>query len=333
MITLVATLLLLGPPAQAQEEGQKRMSQAPQGLAMEDLALSSFSPKHADPADLFDAAAQFHKRSVLVQSGPDRSVRAVSNMTLFGRTILVLDQPGEVPRILETLQQLDGIEEARFREARDAGEAAPEPARRFETIQYSPRFVSVTTAALALEPFRRDLLLLGEQGEQYQRANLTVLREAGMLVVRDTAENLGRMREVLASVDRPAPQVLVEVQLLEETEGAGQGLPGELRTGLEELLGTASFQEVAASSLRVSVQPEQEVELLLQGQVAWRLQFECSVFDAETGTLALSDCALREEGARSPLFVTSCSVRAGEYTLLGAAGGKRLLTVLRMRPM
>jgi hypothetical protein len=157
------------------------------------------------------------------------------------------------------------------------------------------------------------------------------------IVLRDTREQIETMRALMARLDVAPPQVQLQCWLLRGAEAdTGSRLPKELVQNLSRLVPVEHFEQLSLSMIRASVQPGLPQRLRSDfpddGETArFELDLVCSGYDRAAGVLPLTRC--RFEATSGQEFETSVTLRAGEYTVLGAAGADPLFVVLRFVPL
>jgi hypothetical protein len=328
----LAPLAALAAPTAAQEATQSPVKQPLATFQVGELQLSHFTPRNTSAVELWEALAPFYARDLLVEAETGVLGRRIANMSLFADTLVIFDSPEQSERIVAAAQHLEEILEASA--GRDA--AAAESSARYEVMELRPRFVTLDTLLGALSGFQRTLTLLDEHGYEYEKVNTGLVREPGLLVVRDTPENLQQMRRIVKGVDRPAPQVMLVAQLVQASDGQGDtGLPEELVTNLARLVGRDAFELLTTSTLRASAAPGSEVRMQLDTMVrAYSLGMRVVAYDPETRALTVENCALLALATQGDeRFRTACTIHAGEYTVLGSSGDTPIFTVLRLVPL
>jgi hypothetical protein len=301
---LVPLALLLSPSlrgAQAQPQGQPA---GPPVVSLSEIVLDQYQVEHVDPEDLFELANSMVGRAYYVKESNDK----VSGLRRLGRTIVLYDTKEQVQRARELLASLD-----KPREGSDSSS--------YKVAEYRPRFVSLNTAVAAV----------GELVE------LSVVKERGMLVLHDDAEDVESALTLLQRIDEAEKQVLLTCQLLEVGgERQGPALPKELVDNLLRLLPESTFAQVGMAMLKTSVGGQDSLSVQIESTgKRYRFSFTPVAFDESTGSLTVSGCCLVEEVERNTerqLFVTNTVLRGGEYTVLAATGATPRLLVVRVTP-
>lgn len=273
-------------------------------VSLSEIVLDQFSVEHVDPGDLFSLANSMVGRTYFVKE----SNAKISGLRQLGRTIVLYDTKEQVQRARELLARLD-----RPREGSGSSK---------EVAEYRPRFVSLNTAAAAVE----------------ELVGFSLVKERGMLVLHDYAENLESALALLQRIDVAEKQVLLTCQLLEVGgERQGPALPKELVDNLLRLLPESTFTQVGMAMLKTSVGGEDSLSVQIETTgKRYLFAFTPVAFDESTGALTVSNCSLVEEVEGSPhprqLFLTNTVLRGGEYTVLAATGASPRLLVVRVTP-
>lgn len=322
---MICTLLLaFAAPAAPQER-------APQeGYSRDQLELTTYSPRWIDAGELFLVAQQMFSRSLRVDA------RVVDNINVLYDSLLIYDTPEECRRILETLTTL----EQRFAEAHASTDSASglPLLRDVPVLDLRLRAIGMDAASAALEPHYRDVRARNEDGVSLSFPNIQLLDD-GLLLLRDTVENLSAMRSLLERIDRSPPQVRLSAWVLKG--GAveqPERLPADLAEDLGALLPDMAFETLTRGLLTASATRDQAVSLSMRGVSGHRydLNLITGPYDEETSRLTLASCqfyAGGEDGEVEQLFDTTTVLAAGEYAVIGLTGAEPTLLVLRMTPM
>lgn len=331
MILTVLLAALVAPPVQTASPVQEGLQVGVELGTSEPILLHHYRPRHVDAVELENMAENFWGRKLTMESAYYAEGDSFSNMMLFDRSVIVFETRGRAPAVLETLRQLDAIGE---REARAPLE------NRLRVIEYRPRFASDRTLETALQPFMRNIQLRDpDQMSVTNARNITMASERGMMVIRDTEENLEQIRRLLESVDVPEPQVNLTCWLVRGSGAESENLlPADLVINMSRLLPYRHFEEHSVSCLRSSVKPAMPIRMQMCGAGAeggppevFTLELQPSAYDAETGALTFNACEFSSQ--YGSLFTTSTRVARGEYTVLGVSGQTSLFVVLRITPV
>jgi len=273
-------------------------------VSLSDIVLDQYLVEHVDPEELYNLANSMVGRVYYVKE----SSAKVAGLRQLGRTIVLYDTKEQVQRARELLARLD-----KPRESSSSGE--------HKVAEYRPRFVSLNTAVATVN----DLV------------DLSVVKERGMLVLHDDAEDVESALALLQRIDVEERQVLLTCQLLEVGgERQGPALPKELVDNLQRLLPESTFAQVGMAMLKTSVGGQDSLSVQIESPgKRYRFSFTPLAFDESTGSLTVSGCCLVEEVERNTerqLFVTNTVLRGGEYTVLAATGATPRLLVVRVTP-
>ena len=337
--SVVAMLVAVAPAASAQGSSELR---AP--VEGDRVMVQSFAPTVFNAEDPRLAANQLFGETITITEAQvggrtERSGFAtVPHFVVLGSLLIVRDTPDATPVILKTLRDLEAAEAKRQKEVQDTMDAAErrnqdEPAAAIASLELRPRHVSFQTLFTALQPFQRDA------------GSLIGVERSNLIVVRDTPKRLAELKEFVARIDRPRPQVAIHVMLvqtLRNTDTNDSKLPPDLVHSLQAMLPGQYFDEVAVGMLRCSMQSDQECTLdmnFAQGG-SWNLSFVPEAYDPDSGQISLTRCRFHLEGPRRggqdprvQQFETNLTVTAGEHVALGAVGEEPIFVVLRAEPL
>lgn len=322
LATLACLTLALAPFRQDPTSQQR--PDPPEVPTASDLVMRNYRPDPTDPDVLFYTIRNFAGRKITVRDPKSQNTSAHDNLQLFGHTILVYDSPENAERILGMLAELDArTAEDAARSAKSAGEERAG----IEVFEYKRRYLSLDSLSQALYPLQPD------QPDSYEHS-MTFVKERGSVIVRDTPERVQEVKELLAQVDVPAPQVLFTCYVVSGTDAESKGessLPKELVSGMRELVGYPHLERIAFAMLRSSATTDRDLHLELQAApVSYTLSLRPSAYDAESGAVTLDRCSFVRVGEddQQLLFETSTLIQAGEYTVLGATGSEPVFVVI-----
>lgn len=291
-----------------------------------ELTIHHYAPLQFSAYDLLQVSASIFGRRLVVVDGSNE--RAVENMFILGSSIVVYDTPDNSELILQGLRELEGGEPA-------PAEVEPEYVTEMIRVQHIP-FASLERV---LSPFRRNLIITG-RGINTQVNNISVDMGTGVVVLHDEPERIAAMKNVIAQVDVPTPQVMLTCLLVRPADSADPRVPADLAADLTPLIGAGGLQLVSRSMVRTSVSSGRmlTMELSSEGE-RHQLEMMPTAYDAERGSMTLEHCTLAHalitngfQGYRQ-LFATSTSVSGGQYTVLGASGSPMTFAVLRIDPV
>ncbi len=331
MMILTALLAaLVAPPVQTASPVQEGLQVGVELGTSEPILLHHYRPRHVDAVELRRMAGIFVGRELTLDSaeyGGDN----LPNMQLFDRLLIVFETESKASSVLETLRRLDTMAE---QESRSLDTSI------LRVLEYRPRYLSDRTLGTALQPFARNIQLVSpDQRTVTNVRNITTVPERGVMVIRDTEENLEQIRKLLESVDVPEPQVNITCWLVRGSGAEGENLlPADLVLNMSRLLPYRHFEEHSVSCLRSSVKPAMPIRMQMCGGGAeggppevFTLELQPSAYDAETGALTFNACEFSSQ--YGSLFTTSTRVARGEYTVLGVSGQTSLFVVLRITPV
>lgn len=303
----------------------------------------------------------------------------VDQFLTFGRSLLIRNSAAHATQIVATLREFElreqqlaeGEQEEAQRQfalqqaAHEESGGVFREAKRI-TREFRPRHVPLELLQQALQPFERFLLV----GPNEQRANFNWIVPANLLLVEERDERLEEIATLIERIDRPAPQLQVTALILQSNPlgtaaGGTAGLPAELGQALALMAPSAEFSVLSSAVLRCTVRPDRRCKLSssedLSKSVAseaaahlagvppasnpsrWDLSFVPAAFDAEHGTLELSQCNFelqRGQGRGAPAsnsanqsFETEFTAIVGEWTVIGAVGAQPVFVALRLDPV
>ena len=285
--------------------------QSPDAIRAEDLMLEHFTPQYAPAERLHQLGFEMAgcQREVLTSSGEDSTY--VSNLFSFGDSVMIYDTPEHVASLRLLLTTLDSAYES-------SGEG------------YGVASIKI----LHLSQTRVRSLL-----DSFYPGDFEYVAERNTVLLRGSNEDNARAASLLEGLDQPTTQVLISCFLIrgaDSPDDHDERVPEELATHLSTLLPYESFELFSQAVLRSSVHPANgQIELRMEPDspsAAGVLELLPGGFDPETQTLTLDRCKFGfsyEEDPPSTLFRTSTAIRAGEYTVLGAAGMSPMFVVLR----
>ncbi len=315
--------LLLGLPATAHEVSAPASPQAAQPdrlplVPSSELVTYFVNPRWVGTAEAFEIARNLYGRDYYVVERGGYASRPVSNLQWLGDSIIVYDVEARAHAISDALGALD----------EEMGRAEP-PSVALETLSWGPRHVSLDGAWTAISNLRREIDARDERGGRLEVPNLTLVRERGLILIQETPERLATVRGLLERIDVPEPQLLVTCLILEGTNdpaAGAQALPAELTANLSQLVPFTHFQQVGFGVVRSSARA---AEITLQLDQNLKLVLRPEAFDAQTGQMTASV----KYGSHLQGFETRTTIAADEYTVLGAAGGRPVFTVIRLHPL
>lgn len=336
-LTVVLATAALALPLDAQRNQLPR-------FAPDDLVLTAFTP--SDPAlahSIYESVHALFGRPIEVLGAEGVAPRVVNNMSLLhSSTLVVYDEQANADRMLDAARKFEAVLVAQ------SVDADPAPDLRASSLvakEIRPRYASLDAVWNGLGSYRRQLQITDEHGGGYAKDNLTILRDRGTLVVRETPQLLAEIEKLLAAIDRPAPEVMLVAQLVRASDEpvVDSTLPDELVSNLGALVGRDHFALESTATVRMSARTGAGVELLLDhADGAYSLRLRAGAYDAETQTLTLDACEVGftpragdgpvQSGPRT-VISTSCSLTEDEYSVIGSTGRRPLFLVLRSIPV
>lgn len=283
-----------------------------------EFALVRFAPKTGSARELYDVAYQFYGRRAQIKNGKRGQVSTHSTIQLMGDSIVIYETKDARERILTALTALD-------KESADTSSSEPAPS--LKVVEYRPKNVPMNSLLTALEPFH---VALVHGGRTFR--NITSVNEQGLLILRDYPERVSQMLDLVTSVDKPSPQMLVSAFLVAGSdEVESEGLPKVLVDDLSSLLGVKGLTKYASGVVRASTSPDTKISLAMRtknGETT-RLDFTIGAFDAAKGSLTFETCEFVFSNA--PAFKTRTSVGKDQFVVLGASGSDPAYVVLHIR--
>jgi len=324
-VTFPATLLLLAAlfaPTVVHAQDAESHSGQPQEpgmplLGLDEIETVFFTPKHIHRAEMINLAQRLHGRQIFVYERGGYNAQPVQNLQTLGDSILIYDEPEYAARLVTWMTAMDRpadlIEQAR---------------QKTDVIQWSPGYVSLPTAQQALRAFERVLTLDTEEGTQ-RVANVTSLPDQNVLVLRDTADQLAQMNQLLASIDKPEPQLRVTALVITAHHGSGgeSELPKSLSDHLSQLVPYDRFEISSMGLVRTSSRSN-SIELNMT--TGDRFDLRPDAYDAKTGTLS---ARIQFQSASDFKFETRTSLVTDEYVVIGASGAEPTFAVLRIEAL
>jgi hypothetical protein len=317
------------------------------------LALLPVAPAQEDAGSETVVVDQLVFRIIPYPDGVDwRAVEPV--VRLHERTIQVRQPNGAITEVVNIDRTDEGwliIDTATEGQAIEAAVAkvvasltkgpSQEPPADLVLETYVPRFVEAVRLYQLLKPLQRTVYDAPAPGrDQFGgRANVTFQESPSLLVLQDTAQQVARMKALLAQVDKAAPQMLLTCWLVGEGDWGlepAAPLPPELTENLRRLLPWSEPRAVATAMLRLSVVAgdERKLEGSFMGigdRQRFELVFKPAGVDESGRQLALQ--RIQFECTDGQGFDTSAVLTVGEYTVLGVAGDRPLLVALRATPL
>ncbi|MDX1516734.1 MAG: secretin N-terminal domain-containing protein [Woeseiaceae bacterium] len=156
----------------------------------------SMTMKDAELADVMDMLSREHRTNIFVSTdSPDTVSFSLYDMPLHDAIRAIANAAGLA------VEHYDGNFYIVDRD--EAGKYAPDALTRVRSFEL--QYIDAANIQSLLDPY------LSEYGE------ITVLQERNMFLVEDTPEFLNRIAGLVATIDRPPTQILIEAKILEVT--------------------------------------------------------------------------------------------------------------------
>jgi hypothetical protein len=320
LLTLAQPAVSLQQPGNAQAQDPTAKSDEPSLLSIKQIELASFKPQNLDPQELTVLAQRLLGRQFYVVENGGYDSAPVDNVHLLGSTLVLYDIPEQLKRLLATLQQLDQA----------GGDRSQQQAEELQNWQYAPRYLSLDSVLDVLRPMQRML------GPLQNVNNLSISPEQRLLIVRDLPARIAEIKALIERVDVPQDQATVTCWLLQGGAQAGNGstLPPDLAEHLKRLLPGQTFHPVGFGMLQVTVSTQRPISLQMgPGAQMFELEMQPTAYDAQTGSLSVGSCALKQLAGDRTLFSTAVVLRGGAYTVIGASGAEPTLVAVQLQPV
>lgn len=252
--------------------------------------------------------------------------RSAPNLLEFGRTLVVSGESSAVTDALELAKRLD-------REWNAEGSSQ----RPLTTIEYRARYVPVENLLTALQSYSRKVQFQDSLGTWVQVPNISVLRERGVVVIRDEQQTTTEVESLLQRIDVAQPQLRIACYLLAGKPEATDDprVPQALAADLSRLVPYAGFELVSYGLFQSDAGSVVDMEESLEDGGRFELKLVPKPTGLASDALDLESCrfqlAQTDEGGnvKQKQFSTSTRLRLGEFTVLGALGGDPVFVVLR----
>jgi hypothetical protein len=342
-VTLLATLLMASTaygarPQQADAPPQPAPAAPPQPdtrppvVPESELTLHYYTPRHSDGRELAQVLTQVAGRMYHAQAQDGSTSPPVANVRTFGNVVVLYDRAKRIEELVTILARLE-----------EASAATRADVQEFVVEEYAPHYLPADALLEALRPLRREIWLPSTSGGRTPGSpstkvdNVTALEQPATLVLRDTIGNVKAMVALLERLDVPPPQAQLTCWLLRGAdEDTATDLPRDLVDNLSRIVPQEHFRRLCVTMIRTSVQPGQTQKLRSEFvnddfTDSFELMLVPAGYDRDTGALPISRC--RFEATTGQAFETSLTLKAGEYTVLGAAGVDPLFVVLQVTPL
>ncbi|MFT7464630.1 MAG: hypothetical protein ACI9EF_002987 [Pseudohongiellaceae bacterium] len=320
LLMLVAALPCYGQSADGTSDGQPDANPMPLMSASE-MTTTFFTPQHAsgrDVNDFMQLARSVHGRDISIEEKGGYFARPVSNLQTVGDALVIFEDAASSQRILAWCQRID----KEMQKDQSSGSA-------LVVAEWRPKNISLTTGYEALSPFRHNLPDMAPESDRqrFLVSNITLLKEQGTLILRDTQDLVDEMLDLLQRVDSPEEQLMLTALIITGNNGLGDApgdVPADLAEHLSKMVPFSDFQTTAIGMVRTSVRAS-AIEIKMDNSNQLRIRPEA--FDVNSSTLTAKFEFQSDSGL---VFDTRTSIHAGEYTVLGASGGQPLFCVLRI---
>jgi hypothetical protein len=285
------------------------------------------------------ASSLFNEGWVVSATIPGLEEHGVVLQAVGSASIVVACVEESVPGVLELLTRLQA-------ELRVSQEPFGAP---LVTRQFQLRHVGRQVVDEALRPFMmansQRAFPVGPNGE-FDAPSITVLDESGLVMVRDSAARIEEIAALLASIDRPAPQVRLTYLLLRGYDArtlAAEGLsdadldkdlPKDLVQDLGSLVPVVGFRRMSFGVVQGNaLAPKSFSDRFAFNTGSIDLEMRPVNFDEQSGALTLEriefECTFGKDGS-SQSFSTGARLAPDEYMVLGGVGSVPVFLVLRM---
>jgi len=299
-----------------EDAGQTDMRTQPL-MSASAMTTTFYSPVNVNARELAKLAHDIHGRNISIEEKGGHFATPVRNIQTLGDSLLVYEDEEGAQRILSWCHKID---------AAMKGEEEPEE-QVLTVAEWRPKNISLMTGYSSLTPFQRSVREFHEGQFVSENQNITLLKDQGTLVLRDTPRQIEAMVALLDRIDRPEEQLMLTAMVITGQHGTGEDrgdVPAELTQHLSQMVPFGAFRTESLGMVRSSAR-SRDIELAMDA--GNRLQVRPEVFDPETSTLT-AVCEFTSANGLS--FETRTTLRAGEYTVLGASGSQPLFCVLRI---
>jgi hypothetical protein len=327
-LTLALALGLITPLGAQEDPGtqsaQRAQNSGRQLVQAAELKTYYFTPQHVASHELKKLAARLYGRQLHIADRGGLAAPPVENLQQLGDTILIYDTEEYAQMLGEALHGMD------MALAEETGEAAMSSHHETIVATWSPNHIGLRVAAAALTSFRRDAQVFDERGNSNFLPNMSTVDEVNQLILRDTPDQVKQMLAMLERIDLPEEQLYLTCLVIRGQHAPSTNptsVPSVLTTNLSKLVPYEHFELVTMGVLRASVLTE---DLQISMDDAYRLDLRDLGYDSESNGLTAM-CGFRSMDGQS--LETRTTIRAGEYTVLGATGSSPLFAVLKIEPI
>ena len=299
------------------------ISVRPPVIEVQRLVLDYISAPEGTPTGLLGSLMKMYRRDLYVKNRDGSVTGPVHNWDDVGSAFLVYD----------TQEYVDELKTAVTR-ALAAVPRLDSPALRIAT--YTPRSVDVNRLAEALEPLRRQVFVSGPPNvvRPEMRHNLSFQSSPSLLSIQDTPDQVDRMLALLAQVDQPPPQFLIQGLVIGTSmKAAGPtDAPPELVENLKRLLPYQDYQVLGTVLVQASMEPGEEQQLAgrLSNNEPFEIVLQPAAVDLARGRVTMKRLRFDSNGQS---FETSAVIGLDDYAVIGGAGANPKLVVLRLKSL
>lgn len=293
-------------------------------MSASDMTMTFYTPNNVNEKELAKLAQSIHGRNISIKEKGGHFATPVRNIQTLGDALLIYEDEAGAQRILAWCQQIDA-----------AMKSEQEPAKQELTVtEWRPKNMSLMTGHSSLTPFHRNVREFRDGQFISENPNITLLKDQGTLVLRDTPRQIEAMVALLDRIDQPEEQLMLTAMVITGQKDAAvdQGdVPPELTQHLSQMVPFDTFRTESLGMVRSSAR-SRDIQISMgernsTGQQPNHLIIRPEAFDPETATLT-AVCEFRS--ADGLTFETRTTIQAGEYTVLGASGSQPLFCVLRI---
>jgi hypothetical protein len=289
-----------------------------------DMVLKNFTPKNMEVSEFYRMAQDLYGRKIMVGENWHPNLSPTSNSGL-----VVYEDKAVIDTLLKNMATLDGSQ-------------APNTQGDLVVREYQPHHLSPDGMMEGLDAFRTRLTI-GRGNDRRSTYNITLLKERGVIQVRDREEAVAEIVETMERLDQPAPQVVVACQIVRGVNKlTGEAAKLELKNQLKPFLPYENYQIEAIGMLRGNAISGTDMQLDMASKAGeedagaqYNLEMRVGSFDPKSGALNLQRCRLLMTdvgtGARRELFSTETTIFGGEYAVLGVTGAEPLFLVVRVQ--
>jgi hypothetical protein len=318
-LPLLLPLLFALPATLPEPEPATSTSAAAQDGDSMERPVTVFTPKYGNSHELSNTVNQLFSQGLMSEDVAARNLRAVA----LDAAIVVSGPQPFLDRAIELLVELD-----------ETSSSEPE-SEEMLVREYDLKHLTMDEARVVLRPLTRQHQEWGQMGMIAATDNISYLQSRGGVVVHDTQQRIDEIFGLLERLDVPRQQVLLRSYLIRGVDGGDDPrVPKEVTDSLRELVPYSQFELVSFAMLRSDVSADMGMTDS-SSSAEYRMQLDPEAYDSDSQRLTFASCRFditRVEGTKrmERQFVTSASLTAGEYTVLGGVGADADFLVLHM---